>query len=320
VVHWVVGRDPARWIYVSGTLYISHVRGDLLFGVNFADGRTKGYGLTMPDGSEKSFFVKCVRGNTSYGLNSFVNNGDSTITDRSTGLIWSQADSRSAMNWQSALARVQAGNGQNYLGHSDWRLPDVKELQSIVDYTRAPDVTKSAAINPVFLTTSTTNEAGQTDYPYFWASTTHENLGTSPASYATYVAFGRAMGYMSGWGDVHGAGAQRSDPEDGDPADYPYGYGPQGDAIYIFNYVRLVRGPIVAPRNVDVLTIARRGDNVILRRSYTPGPYVFSVYSDSAADGPFTTLVGTTTTTEYMVADAVGGPDRRFFIVKATAQ
>jgi len=41
--------------------------------------------------------------------------------------------------------------------------------------------------------------------------------------------------------DVHGAGAQRSDPKVGDPANWPYGHGPQGDVIRIFNYVRLVR-------------------------------------------------------------------------------
>ena len=42
--------------------------------------------------------------------------------------------------------------------------------------------------------------------------------------------------------DVHGAGAQRSDPKAGDPAMFPHGRGPQGDVIRIFNYVRLVRG------------------------------------------------------------------------------
>ena len=41
--------------------------------------------------------------------------------------------------------------------------------------------------------------------------------------------------------DVHGAGAQRSDPKSGDPDDYPYGFGPQGDVIGIYNYVRCVR-------------------------------------------------------------------------------
>ena len=42
--------------------------------------------------------------------------------------------------------------------------------------------------------------------------------------------------------DVHGAGAQRSDPKAGDPHDFPHGRGPQGDVIRIFNFVRLVRG------------------------------------------------------------------------------
>ena len=44
--------------------------------------------------------------------------------------------------------------------------------------------------------------------------------------------------------DVHGAGAQRSDPKAGDPAMFPHGRGPQGDVIRINNFVRVVRdGP-----------------------------------------------------------------------------
>jgi len=44
--------------------------------------------------------------------------------------------------------------------------------------------------------------------------------------------------------DVHGAGAQRSDPKAGDPAMFPHGRGPQGDVIRIYNFVRLVRDGI----------------------------------------------------------------------------
>ena len=44
--------------------------------------------------------------------------------------------------------------------------------------------------------------------------------------------------------DVHGAGAQRSDPKAGDPAMFPHGRGPQGDVIRINNFVRLVRGGV----------------------------------------------------------------------------
>jgi len=271
--------------YASSTKYVSTTMGGspTLFGVNFADGRIKGYGLTMPGGREKTFVVQCVRGNTDYGKNDFADNGDGTITDKATGLMWAQADSGEGLDWREALAWVQQMNAENYLGYNDWRMPDVKELQSIIDYTRSPDTTQSAAIDPLFECTGITNEAGETDFPCYWTSTTHIGEGGRGET-ADYMAFGRAMGYMvpgapppsgpeaggpppggplpdglpSGgppaggpppgaavegglWMDVHGAGAQRSDPKLGNPDDFPYGRGPQGDAIRIYNFVRLVR-------------------------------------------------------------------------------
>lgn len=230
--------------YASSTRYVSTtMNGDeTLFGVNFADGRIKGYGLSLPGGTEKTFFVICVRGNTQYGLNHLVDNGDRTITDRATGLTWAQADSGNGLDWEAALAWVQAQNAANYLGHNDWRLPDIKELQSILDYSRSPDKTNSAALDPLFESTQIANEAGQPDYPFYWTSTTHAGSNGGGET-ADYLAFGRATGYMGGrWVDVHGAGAQRSDPKSGDASRFPQGRGPQGDAIRIQNYVRLVRG------------------------------------------------------------------------------
>ena len=224
--------------YASDTLYV--YEDSLLFGVNFADGRIKGYGLTLFN-RDKTFFVTCVRGNPDYGINKFSDNDDGTVTDSATGLMWSQSDSGTGVNWEEALAWVQAKNAENYLGYSDWRLPNVKELQSIVDYTRSPDTSDSAAIDPVFECTGITNEAGESDFPYFWSSTTHAS-SNGIGSAASYVSFGRSMGYMDGvWQDVHGAGAQKSDPKAGDASDYPEGNGPQGDAIRIDNFVRLVR-------------------------------------------------------------------------------
>lgn len=228
--------------YASSTLYVSTEAngGRTMFGVNLADGRIKGYGLSMR-GGDKTFYVKYVRGNTAYGINSFVDNGNGTITDQATGFMWSQTDSGTGMNWQEALAWVAQKNAESYLGYNDWRLPNAKELQSIVDYTRAPDTSNSPALDPLFSATAITNEAGKTDYPYYWTSTTHVTSNGMGGS-AAYLSFGRALGYMfNQWLDVHGAGAQRSDPKSGDPADYPTGHGPQGDAIRIYNYVRLVR-------------------------------------------------------------------------------
>ncbi len=205
---------------------------ECFFGVNFADGRIKCYPTT-----NKGYYLIRVRGNESYGSNNFSDNGDGTVSDGATGLLWQQADSGQGMNWEEALDYCES---LALAGRDDWRLPNAKELQSIVDYSRSPDSTDSAAIDPVFDISSITNEAGQADYPFFWTGTTHVSSNGMGGS-AAYVSFGRALGYMNGaWMDVHGAGAQRSDPKDGDPGDYPSGHGPQGDAIRIFNYVRCV--------------------------------------------------------------------------------
>ncbi len=198
--------------YASSTRYVGKGgRGfDKLFGVNFADGRIKGYDLQMPGGEEKTFFVMCVRGNPAYGKNDFHDNGDGTITDRATGLAWSKADSGKGMNWQEALAWVQKKNAEKYLGHDDWRLPSVKELQSIVDYTRSPDTTQSAAIDPLFDCTKIVNEGGKADYPFYWSGTTH--AGFLGGAAAMYVAFGRAGGWMSARAMAGGPPDRRGPP------------------------------------------------------------------------------------------------------------
>ncbi len=229
--------------YASSTLYVSNTAndgGNTLFGLNLADGRIKGYGLVL-NGQEKVFLVQCIRENNTYGVNNFADNGDGTISDQATGLMWAQSDSNTGLNFEEALAYVAAMNAQAHLGHTDWRLPNIKELHSLMDYSRSPDTSSSAAIDPIFDTSLITNEAGLADYPFFWSNTTHINGSPFPGANTAYISFGRALGYMGNWVDVHGAGAQRSDPKAGDPDDYPQGHGPQGDAIRIYNYVRLVR-------------------------------------------------------------------------------
>jgi hypothetical protein len=229
--------------FATSTTYVGRTAGpdmQTMFGVNFADGRIKGYGLGTAGG--KTFYVLYVRGNSAYGINSFHDNADGTITDQAAGLMWSGTDSDIGMDWTHALAWAQQKNSENYLGHHDWRVPNAKELQSIVDYQRTPSVTSSPAIDPMFTATAMKNEAGEDDYGCYWSSTTHIGSVGPPGARAAYVCFGRAMGKMLGrWGDVHGAGAQRSDPKEGRASEFINGRGPQGDAIRINNYVRLVR-------------------------------------------------------------------------------
>ncbi|WP_432798509.1 Lcl domain-containing protein [Poriferisphaera sp. WC338] len=265
--------------YWTSTIYTSTTMNGnkTAFGINFADGRIKGYPTSSPRDRNKQRFVRYVRGNTNYGKNNFIDNSDGTITDKATGLIWAQNDSGEPMPWQEALKYCEQ---LKLAGHTDWRLPNAKELQSIVDYSRSPDATRSPAINPIFNTTTIKNEGNKKDYPQFWTSTTHKSQrgGTN----AVYIAFGRALGFMSPRPpsnnprktsrnaklmDVHGAGAQRSDMKSGNPDDYPQGHGPQGDVIRIENFVRPVRGgaAILITKEPSLIKTEKQVQNTQLR-------------------------------------------------------
>jgi len=262
----------AQWL--SSTRYTGTTMGGAatLFGVNFADGRIKGYPVSGFKGKEKKFFVRFVRG-PAYGVNRFRDAGDGTVVDEATGLVWAKADSARPLTWEQALRYAE---GLELAGHSDWRLPNAKELQMLVDYTRAPDTTGSAAIDPLFQATKVVNEAGQKDYPFYWTSTTHLD-GPEPANSAAYIAFGRAIGKMDGKVlDVHGAGAQRSDPKTGRAA---IGHGPQGDARRVENFARAVRGGVAVLRTAPPAAADPAAYPLTVRadgRSYRPAPVNFA--------------------------------------------
>ncbi|MUU78225.1 Lcl C-terminal domain-containing protein [Winogradskyella endarachnes] len=219
-------------------LYVGSTFEEMVFGVNFADGRIKGYGTSLL-GEDKAFNYLLVRGNSTYGENDFTDNNDGTITDNATGLMWMKNDNGEGVIWKDALSYAESSE---YAGYNDWRLPNAKELQSIVDYTRSPQSTNSPAIDALFNATQIISETGQDDYPWYWSGTTHQTwVDENDGAWGVYVCFGRATGNMDGWVDVHGAGSQRSDPKTGDPSVYEEGHGPQGDGVRIYNYVRLVR-------------------------------------------------------------------------------
>lgn len=71
-----------------------------------------------------SLFIFCSIGNAE-----LIDNGDGTVTDTKTGLIWQQAES-GTMPWKEALTYCET---LGLAGHSDWRMPTIVELQSLFD-------------------------------------------------------------------------------------------------------------------------------------------------------------------------------------------
>lgn len=249
-----VSKDEQYW---SSNFYVGvTVEGgeNAAFGVNHVTGHIKAYAAVagvpndeeMPDGNTPppgdgngaptgnpfAKYVRAVRG-ADYGVNNFIDNEDGTITDKASGLMWAQSDNGEAMNWEAALVYAESSD---LAGYSDWRLPNVKELQGIVDYSRSPSATVAAnvgpAINSLFHCTPIVNEAGNDDYGYYWTSTSAHFAAGEPYYYAWYVAFGMAV---DGNGeDFHGAGGVRFDTK--------YEGGPLGEGgERYYNYVRLVR-------------------------------------------------------------------------------
>lgn len=92
--------------------------------------------IDLWDKSDESYF-RCVRGgNNSANQDSmaerFTDNGDTTVTDNYVGLMWQQGET-SSMAWEPALMYC---NNLKQAGHNDWRLPNVKTLQSLVDSSK----------------------------------------------------------------------------------------------------------------------------------------------------------------------------------------
>jgi len=75
-----------------------------------------------------------------------VDNGDGTITDRATGLMWQKSGSSRAKLWKRAQTYVKQLNEDQFAGYSDWRLPTIDELASLVEREKVHGV----YIDPIF--------------------------------------------------------------------------------------------------------------------------------------------------------------------------
>jgi hypothetical protein len=98
------------------------------------------YGGSVSKFKYREYNVRCVRGGLPGGVGQLTDNGDGTVTDTGTGLVWQQMEPR-WMEWGGAVsycAGLALGNA------SDWRLPNVKELESLINFgSRAPAIDTS---------------------------------------------------------------------------------------------------------------------------------------------------------------------------------
>ena len=80
--------------------------------------------------------------------NDFADNGDGTVTDRATGLMWEQKGSKKEKSHYYAKKHVKSLNKKKFAGYDDWRIPTVEELYSLLE----PNTNTQLYINPVFAT------------------------------------------------------------------------------------------------------------------------------------------------------------------------
>jgi len=114
----------------------------------------------------------------------FTDNKNGTVLDSATGLMWQQGEPGS-LTWTDALSYC---NGLSLGGNSDWRLPNITELESITDdgkYNPAIDTTYFPNVHASVYWSSTTdaNDANYAWNVYFFLGSVHHN----PKSFSYFV-------------------------------------------------------------------------------------------------------------------------------------
>jgi hypothetical protein len=112
----------------------------------------------------------------------FINNGNGTVMDTKTGLMWAAKDNGSDIKWADAKSYCENYRGG---GYTDWRMPTSAELEGLYDAGQA----KPSACYKSNLVHVATELIDITCH-YLWASETREHLGFIPQAAYFYFAYG----------------------------------------------------------------------------------------------------------------------------------
>ena len=110
------------------------------------------YGFVLNNQGARDAWNFSVDGTRTWSF--YVDNGDGTITDNRTALMWEKLYNDNSVRhdynnvaylWEGAFKKVDDLNAENFAGHSDWRLPNIRELDSIVVFDNP-----GLVVDPVF--------------------------------------------------------------------------------------------------------------------------------------------------------------------------
>ena len=126
----------------------------------------------------------------------YVDNGDGTVTDTNTGLMWEKLsrdgsihDKELLYTWAQAFAVKVAGlNALAFAGYTDWRVPNVNELYSLAKLDQYSPAVSSPAFhwNCVVGCTVLTCSCTYTQLAVYWTSTSEQQY---PGAAAWVVGF-----------------------------------------------------------------------------------------------------------------------------------
>jgi len=166
------------------------------------------------DGSPLTCLGTAQDGETQFGIaRQFLDNPDGTISDTSTGLVWEKLSANEnihgaarTLNWDDALYKVSILNNLVFAGHSDWRLPSVRELETLTNFDMEDEMIAAIFREPC-APGDDIDVASCTSLSNHWTSTT---WGGNPAA-AWVVDFGTGVVGPSMKSAPHHVRAVRSD-------------------------------------------------------------------------------------------------------------